>query len=151
MVQTLFERLELKFVISAAQRRALVAVLGERLQPDAYGDATGHYPTVDLYFDSPGFELYWERWRGLPSRRKLRLRVYGQGALTAEFPIPDSQLPVEIAKARERDQVDAVGRRGRPHRQEGADDLVVQAAARVGKVRQVGPVPAGELVERKFR
>lgn len=84
MVQTLFERRELKFVVSAAQRRALTAALGERLAPDPYGDKRGRYPTVDLYFDSPDFELYWERWRGLPSRRKLRLRVYGDRATAAE-------------------------------------------------------------------
>jgi hypothetical protein len=96
MVQTLFERLELKFVINAAQRRALVAVLGERLAPDPYGGATGSYPTVDLYFDSPGFELYWERWRGLPSRRKLRLRVYGDRAAGAE---PASFLEIKHSLA----------------------------------------------------
>jgi hypothetical protein len=83
MIRTLFERRELKFVVSAAQRAAVEAELERRLAPDPYGDETGRYPTVDLYFDSPGLDAYWERWRGQPSRRKLRLRVYGGAASSA--------------------------------------------------------------------
>jgi hypothetical protein len=83
MPQTLFERMELKFVVSRAQREALTDEIARHLAPDPFGDANGAYPTVDLYYDSPDHELYWQRWRDWTSRRKLRLRVYGGGATAA--------------------------------------------------------------------
>ncbi|MEY4404016.1 MAG: hypothetical protein RIR91_2051, partial [Verrucomicrobiota bacterium] len=32
---------------------------------------------ISLYYDSPDLRCYWDNWRGVPSRRKLRVRVYG--------------------------------------------------------------------------
>lgn len=32
---------------------------------------------VSLYYDTPDLRCYWEAWRKVPSRRKLRVRVYG--------------------------------------------------------------------------
>jgi len=70
-------RFELKYVLPLAERDALLAGFGEQFQPDTLGGATGRYPVVSLYCDSPGRKCYWDAWRGVPSRRKLRLRLYG--------------------------------------------------------------------------
>jgi len=82
---TRFDRLELKYGLDARQRQALEAVVRARLQPDPYGDADGRYPIVSLYLDDAGLSAYWERERGLASRRKLRARIYG-GAGTRAAP-----------------------------------------------------------------
>lgn len=70
-------RFELKYVLPLAERDALLALFGARFQPDALGGATGRYPVVSLYCDSADRKCYWDAWRGVPSRRKLRLRLYG--------------------------------------------------------------------------
>lgn len=68
-------RFELKYLIDRAERDALLRELGGDLRPDAVGG--GRYPVVTLYYDSPELDIYWEHWRGLPFRRKLRVRTYG--------------------------------------------------------------------------
>jgi hypothetical protein len=70
-------RLELKYILSLAERDALLAHFPGRIQPDMLGGPTGHYPVVSLYYDSADRKCYWDAWRGVPARRKLRLRLYG--------------------------------------------------------------------------
>ncbi len=70
-------RFELKYLIRLGQRDALLRELAGELRPDSVGG--GRYPVVTLYYDSPGFDIYWEHWRGVPFRRKLRVRTYGTG------------------------------------------------------------------------
>jgi hypothetical protein len=67
----------MKFVITAAQRAALMAELDPILRPDANADETAYYPIVNLYYDNPERDCYWEKIRGIRNRRKLRVRVYG--------------------------------------------------------------------------
>ncbi len=69
------ERFEFKFLVTVRQRDELVASFGTALQPDAVGG--GVYPIVSLYYDTPDRRCYWEAWRRVPSRRKLRVRIYG--------------------------------------------------------------------------
>ena len=71
------ERFEFKFLITAPQRDAALTAFNGDLQPDANGASGGVYPIVSLYYDTPDRRCYWEAWRGLPSRRKLRVRIYG--------------------------------------------------------------------------
>lgn len=71
------ERFEFKFLLSAPQHAAFVAALGGALTPDRQGGPTGVYPVVSLYYDTPDLQCYWQAWRKLPNRRKLRVRVYG--------------------------------------------------------------------------
>ena len=71
------DRFEYKFLLRADQRAALLASLDGALRPDTQGGSDGHYPIVSLYYDSPDKRCYWDNWRGVPSRRKLRVRVYG--------------------------------------------------------------------------
>ena len=70
-------RFELKYVLTLAERDALLARFPDRFLPDTLGSPTGRYPVVSLYCDSADRKCYWEAWRGVPSRRKLRLRLYG--------------------------------------------------------------------------
>jgi len=71
------ERFEFKFLLTARQRDEVCAVFNGALRPDTQGGSSGVYPVVSLYYDTPDWRCYWEAWRGLPSRRKLRVRVYG--------------------------------------------------------------------------
>ena len=75
----------MKFQISPAQRTDLVRRLGHHLQPDDHAGGGARYPVVSVYFDNAERDCYWEKARGIPSRRKLRVRVYGSrdGAVAA--------------------------------------------------------------------
>lgn len=70
-------RFELKYVLTLAQRDALLAHFADRCQPDTLGADDGRYPVVSLYCDTAERKCYWDAWRGVPARRKLRLRLYG--------------------------------------------------------------------------
>jgi hypothetical protein len=71
------DRFEMKFRVSAAQRAALMTQLAPHLRPDENAGDGAQYPVVSLYFDNEERDCYWEKARSLPSRRKLRVRVYG--------------------------------------------------------------------------
>ncbi len=71
------DRFEYKFLIRRERRDELLGRLAGQLLPDTHGGSDGHYPIVSLYYDSPDLRCYWDAWRGIPSRRKLRVRVYG--------------------------------------------------------------------------
>ncbi|MEK0445154.1 MAG: hypothetical protein RLZZ399_475 [Verrucomicrobiota bacterium] len=71
------ERFELKFLLSEAQADAFLSEFGGALQPDTQASPTGSYPVVSLYYDSPDLRCYWDAWHRLPSRHKMRVRVYG--------------------------------------------------------------------------
>lgn len=78
-------RFELKYVLPLAERDALLARFADRFRPDTLGSPSGRYPVVSLYCDTADRKCHWDAWRGVPSRRKLRLRLYGtrDGALPA--------------------------------------------------------------------
>jgi hypothetical protein len=71
------ERFEFKFLLGGALPEDFLAQLGDALTPDRQGGSAGVYPVVSLYYDTPDLRCYWEAWRKVPSRRKLRVRVYG--------------------------------------------------------------------------
>jgi hypothetical protein len=79
------DRFEMKFAITPAQRTALLAQLGSSLRADENAGEGARYPVVSLYYDNAERDCYWEKARSLPSRRKLRVRVYGSsdGAVPA--------------------------------------------------------------------
>ena len=54
------------------------------------------------------------------------------------FTVPEHQLPVEVPKARDRLQVDALGARGVAHAEECRHGFVVQRAARCVQLDDVG-------------
>ena len=77
---TRFDRLELKFRLTRAQAQTLRAALVERLLPDPHAGPTGRYPIIGTYLDNQDRDIYVNQLMGLPSRRKVRVRVYGQAA-----------------------------------------------------------------------
>ncbi len=71
------DRFELKFVIGPEQRAELMPRLLPYLQADENATETAYYPIVSLYYDNEERDCYWQKVRGWPSRRKMRVRVYG--------------------------------------------------------------------------
>ncbi len=53
--------------------------LSDRLVVDSLASEDGCYPIVTEYFETPDRECYWEKNRRLASRRKIRVRIYGNG------------------------------------------------------------------------
>ncbi|NBV49512.1 MAG: VTC domain-containing protein, partial [Verrucomicrobia bacterium] len=85
-------RFEHKILIDDARRAELLARFADRFRPDTAGSADGRYPVVSLYCDTPDRRCHWEAWRGVPSRRKLRVRIYG----TRDGSIPSATF-VEVS------------------------------------------------------
>lgn len=75
---TRFDRLELKFRLHRDQALDLRAALAEHLLPDPHAGPSGRYPIVGTYLDNQDRTIYANQLMGLPSRRKVRVRVYGQ-------------------------------------------------------------------------
>ena len=67
----------MKFVITREQRAAISPELDERMRPDENAGEDAYYPIVSLYYDNAERECYWEKVQSYPSRRKMRVRVYG--------------------------------------------------------------------------
>lgn len=73
MAERRFERKEIKYVISAAQREMLMPLLAGRMQADEYGVAR----ICNIYFDTPSSRLIRESIEKPLYKEKLRLRTYG--------------------------------------------------------------------------
>ena len=71
------DRHEFKFVITPEQRSELLNRLQPYVRADENATETAYYPIVSLYYDTEDRDCYWEKVRGWPSRRKMRVRVYG--------------------------------------------------------------------------
>lgn len=69
-----FERVEIKYLLDAAQRRALEQVLQERCTPDIHGEST----VCSLYCDTPDLRLARRSLEKPLYKEKLRLRSYGR-------------------------------------------------------------------------
>ena len=82
-----FKRIEKKYLITPAMRDELLAVLGDKLQPDAHGRST----IMSLYLDTPDFRLIRQSLDARTYKEKLRIRSYG---------VPGAETPVffEIKK-----------------------------------------------------
>lgn len=68
-----FERRELKYRITDAQRAALEAVFGARMVPDEYGEST----ICNIYYDTADYRLIRASLEKPAYKEKLRLRSYG--------------------------------------------------------------------------
>src|SRR5688572_19729865 len=79
-------RYELKYLLRREQVAPLVAELSELLQTDRHGSETGNYRITSLYYDTPGYKSYWDKLDGHRSRRKVRVRVYGNVEVTPQTP-----------------------------------------------------------------
>ena len=77
-------RYELKYLLRREQLNALVDDLSRWLRLDTNGNAQGIYPITSLYYDTPDYKAYWDKLDGQRSRRKVRVRVYGDQTVTPE-------------------------------------------------------------------
>ena len=71
-----FNRFELKYIIPAAVRDALLPDLLQHMSPDSHG-AGGSYRVTSLYYDSQDLACYRAKIEGIKFRRKVRVRIYG--------------------------------------------------------------------------
>lgn len=92
-----FQRIEKKYRVDAAQRAALEEGLASRLAPDAYGRTR----VTSLYFDTPDCSLISRSLEKPLYKEKLRLRAYGAAgdALVRAFA---SSAPAVCGSASER-------------------------------------------------
>lgn len=81
--QSVFERYEKKYVITATQKEKLFALIGDYVTPDEYGEST----VCNLYFDTPDYRLIRNSLERPVYKEKLRLRSYG---------IPDENTDVFV-------------------------------------------------------
>ena len=68
-----FERRELKYRITDAQRAALEAAFGARMVPDEHGEST----ICNIYYDTADYRLIRTSLEKPAYKEKLRLRSYG--------------------------------------------------------------------------
>ena len=87
MCESIFQRHELKFLVSDAQRAALEAIFADTMTPDPYGEST----ICNVYYDTPDFRLIRASLEKPVYKEKLRLRSYGPAR-------PDSQVFLELKK-----------------------------------------------------
>lgn len=85
-----FNRFELKYLVSAAQRDAMLEEIRVQMQPDDEGIG-GIYHVNTLYYDTRDLAAYRAKLDGIRYRRKLRVRSYG-----APSPDPGATVLVEI-------------------------------------------------------
>ena len=82
-----FKRYELKYLITPAQKQALLNRFSNELQPDAFGHST----IRNLYYDTDDFLLIRRSLKGGVYKEKLRLRSYGLAT-------PDDEVFLELKK-----------------------------------------------------
>ena len=79
-------RHELKYLITHAQRTALLAQLANYTEPDQNSAGQHEYTIASLYYDTADYKAYWDKIDGHRNRRKVRVRVYGNGVVTDTTP-----------------------------------------------------------------
>ncbi len=84
-------RYELKYLIYREQMNMLLPDLLNYLTYDPHSGEDGGYPITSLYYDSPDYKAYWDKLEGHRSRRKVRVRVYGDDEV-----LPDTPAFVEV-------------------------------------------------------
>jgi SPX domain protein involved in polyphosphate accumulation len=85
----LFDRFEIKYVIHHTQAAELKKIIAPFVRPDEHNGPNGFYPIVSLYYDTLGYQCFWDKIDGVKVRRKLRIRRYGNAP-------PDRGVVVEI-------------------------------------------------------
>jgi SPX domain protein involved in polyphosphate accumulation len=79
--ETIFERHELKYLLTARQRQTLEQAMSGYMKPDPYGEST----VCNIYYDTPDFRLIRRSLEKPIYKEKLRVRSYGP--VTAEQPV----------------------------------------------------------------
>lgn len=85
--QTVFERYELKYILTREQKKRMLAVMEPHMMLDEYGRTT----IRNIYFDTNHYQLIRESIEKPVYKEKLRIRSYSQA-------LPDSTVFVELKK-----------------------------------------------------
>lgn len=86
-INTVFERYEKKYLLTARQYELFRQIADEYMQVDEYGEST----ICNIYYDTPDFRLIRTSIEGPVYKEKLRLRSYG-------IPRPGEPVFLEIKK-----------------------------------------------------
>lgn len=86
-IQNVFQRYEIKYMISRVQRERIMRGMEAYMSEDAYGSST----ICNLYFDTSNYLLIRRSLEHPVYKEKLRLRSYGMAE-------PDSQVFIELKK-----------------------------------------------------
>lgn len=73
MGNDVFQRHEIKFLVSQSQRKRLLSTIGGYLVPDIHGEST----ICNIYYDTPDFRLIRRSLEKPNYKEKVRLRSYG--------------------------------------------------------------------------
>ena len=88
-----FQRFEFKYFLPRSHARPLVSALRPHMIWDPYGtNGQGWYRVNSLYYDTPGFDCFWDKEAGVADRKKLRLRYYGDTLS------PDTEIYAELKR-----------------------------------------------------
>ena len=89
-----FQRFEFKYQMPRDLVDALVPEFLKYMDVDPYAamQSDGAYKVSSLYFDSAGYDCYYQKLAGLRTRKKLRLRFYG------DLKGPETPVFLEIKK-----------------------------------------------------
>ncbi|MGN0298048.1 MAG: polyphosphate polymerase domain-containing protein [Lachnospiraceae bacterium] len=87
MNRYIFERTELKYLISPAQKDAFLNRISDYIEQDSHGEST----VYSLYFDTPSYQLIRNSMEKPLYKEKLRLRSYG-------IPSNESKVFLELKK-----------------------------------------------------
>ena len=68
-----FNRFELKYMVTPKQMEQVIALMGDRLSPDEYGETT----IQSLYYDTDNYRLIRRSIERPTYKEKIRLRSYG--------------------------------------------------------------------------
>ena len=79
--ESIFERHELKYLVTASQRQQLLEAMRGYMKPDPYGRST----VRNVYYDTPDFRLIRRSLEKPVYKEKLRMRSYGP--VTPEQPV----------------------------------------------------------------
>jgi hypothetical protein len=77
-------RYELKFLLGWEQYQAVAEHIGNRTVEDSFVGERKPYAIASLYYDTADYRAYWDKIDGHRSRRKVRVRVYGDEIVTPE-------------------------------------------------------------------
>lgn len=114
--QTIFQRYELKYLLTPEQKHQILAAMTGRMAPDQYGRTT----IRNLYFDTDSYQLIRRSIEKPAYKEKLRIRSYSEAG-------PDGTVFVELKKKydsvvykrrlrlSERTAMDWVSGRSHPH------------------------------------
>ena len=98
------QRYELKYLLDRDQAQSVKAALLRYVTPDGFTAGRSSYSITSLYYDTPDYKAYWDKIDGHQYRRKVRVRVYGDGPVR-----PSTPVFVEIKQRLDRGAGEAAG------------------------------------------